>query len=261
MRCVHENSLHDSSQFLTLTYDEDLLPEDGGLNKSHLQKFMKRYRRHLGNKKIRFYACGEYGDSETKRPHYHALIFGHEFSDKEFFRCTDNGDNLYLSATLDRIWSHGHCQIGAVTFESAAYVARYIMKKVKANEKDRVLDYCGNKISTREYAQYSRCDPQTGEATLVTPEFTTMSRRPGIGQGWYQKYGGETYRDDYIIINGVKCQPPKYYDEQYPDIQLIKQHRKKRAIENRADNTTERLLVKERCKILKMDSLKRNLGE
>jgi len=133
LRCVHEASLHPDNMFLTLTYNEESLPADGGLDKTHFQKFMKRYRQHLerneGGQKIRYYMCGEYGD-QTNRPHYHALIFGHNFSDKTLFRKTDSGHNLYTSTILDNLWTHGFCNIGELTFESAAYTARYIMKKV-----------------------------------------------------------------------------------------------------------------------------------
>jgi len=204
--------------------------------------------------------CGEYGD-ENLRPHYHALIFGHNFSDKEYFRETDTGHKLYRSDTLDRLWSHGYCNIGEVTFETAAYTARYIMKKVKSNEKKRSIKYLGNEISSEEWNAYSRVDPTTGEAFYVLPEYTAMSRRPGIGKGWYKKFGEETYRDDYIIERGVKMQPPRYYDEQYPDIDTIKQKRRRRAKERNQDNTPERLAVKEKVKLAQMRFLKRSLEE
>jgi len=194
--------------------------------------------------------CGEYGD-ENLRPHYHALIFGHNFSDKEYFRETDTGHKLYRSDTLDRLWSHGYCNIGEVTFETAAYTARYIMKKVKIND------------NTPENLRrtYERVDSETGEAFQVIPEYTTMSRRPGIGQDWYKKFGEETYRDDYIIERGVKMQPPKYYDEQYPDIDTIKRKRRRKAKERNKDNTSERLAVKEKVKLAQLRFLKRSLKE
>jgi len=245
LRCVHENSLHQDSCFLTLTYDENNLPYDGGLDKTHFQKFMKRYRKHVEPQKIRFFHCGEYGD-ETKRPHYHALIFGHDFEDKQLHRQNANKDNLYISDTLATLWPYGFSLIGAITFESAAYVARYIMKK-QTGEKAK--------------EHYTRIDPDTGEFFEIEPEYTTMSRRPGIGQGWYEKYGKETYRDDFIIQRGMKMQPPKYYDEQYPDIKVIKSKRIRRAKEKRADNTPERLRVKENCKYAQIRALKRNLTE
>ena len=250
--------------FLTLTYNEESLPADGGLDKTHFQKFMKRYRQHLerneGGQKIRYYMCGEYGD-QTNRPHYHALIFGHNFSDKTLFRKTDSGHNLYTSTILDNLWTHGFCNIGELTFESAAYTARYIMKKVKSHDEKRSIKYLGNEISPEEWQAYSRVNPDTGEAHYVLQEYTNMSRRPGIGQGWYAKYGEETYRDDYIIERGMKMQPPKYYDEQYPDIKTIKDKRITRARMRAEHNTPERLAVKEKVKRAQMRFLKRSLKE
>jgi len=47
--------------FLTLTYNNEHLPENETLVERHHKLFMKRYRKHLKNRKIRFYHCGEYG--------------------------------------------------------------------------------------------------------------------------------------------------------------------------------------------------------
>ena len=135
------------------------------------------------------------------------------------------------------------------------------MKKVKSHDKKRTVQYLGNEISPEEWQAYSRVNPDTGEAHYVLPEYTDMSRRPGIGQGWYEKYGDETYRDDYIIERGMKMQPPKYYDEQYPDIKTIKDKRIRRAKMRAEHNTPERLAVKERVKRAQMRNHKRNLIE
>lgn len=255
LRCVHENSLHQDSYFLTLTYDEEHLPEDSGLNKKHLSDFIKRYRQKLRrdygkHKKIRFYACGEYGE-ENKRPHYHAIIYGHSPTDLMVYGTTRDKNTLYTSDYIAGLWPYGRHIIGAVTFESAAYVARYIMKKVNINE------------NTPEHLRrtYERVDPETGEAFTVIPEYTVMSRRPGIGQGWYKKFGEETYRDDYIIERGVKMQPPKYYDEQYPHIEKIKKTRRRKASERAEDYTPERLAVKEKALAAQLRALKRSLSE
>lgn len=127
MRCVHEAQLHEENSFLTLTYDDEHLPENGSLHKPDLQKFFKRLRFHTG-KEIRYYACGEYGE-KTLRAHYHVCLFGHNFSnDRQPFRRI--GEHiLYTSKTLTDIWGLGNTSIGDLTFESAAYTARYVMKK------------------------------------------------------------------------------------------------------------------------------------
>jgi len=197
--------------------------------------------------------CGEYGD-ENLRPHYHALVFGHNFSDKEFFRKTDSGHDLYTSDILDNLWTHGFCNIGEVTFETAAYTARYVMKKQNGRYQDNASNMFG-------LSPYHRVDMVTGEYFEVEPEYNTMSRRPGLGQGWYEKYGNETYRDDYIIERGVKMQPPKYYDQQYQDIDIIKKQRRRKAVKRNKDNTPERLAVKEKVKKAQLRFLKRSLQE
>lgn len=72
MRLGHELAVSSSAFFLTLTYDNEHLPEDGELSKRDLQLFLKRLRK--VNPGIRYFAVGEYG-SNYERPHYHAVIF------------------------------------------------------------------------------------------------------------------------------------------------------------------------------------------
>ena len=172
MRCVHEASLHKENMFLTLTYDKDHLPASQSLVLEDFQKFMKRYRRYA-NVPLRFFHCGEYGEI-TFRPHYHSCIFGHSFDDKILW-ATKNGNRLYTSRALNLLWGKGYCIIGDVTFDSAAYVARYIMKKITGEKAEE--HYKGRK-----------------------PEYVTMSRRPGIGKGWYDKWKEDIYPHDYVII-------------------------------------------------------------
>ena len=160
IRCVHEASLYDDNCFITLTYRDADLPADMSLNLKHFQKFMKRLRKRFGSG-IRFYHCGEYG-TLLGRPHYHACIFNFDFPDKKLFTIRD-GINLYTSQALDELWPYGFSTIGSVTFESAAYTARYIMKKING---DAAKDH------------YEYVNPSTGEISLRKPEYTTMSRLP-----------------------------------------------------------------------------------
>ncbi len=122
IRCVHEAQMNEDNCFITLTYNEKNLPHDGSLDKTHFQKFMKKLRKTTDNK-IRYYHCGEYGEN-LQRPHYHACLFGHDFADKEFFQ-NSNGNDLYISKQLDKTWNKGFATIGNMTFETAAYTARY----------------------------------------------------------------------------------------------------------------------------------------
>lgn len=246
VRCVHEASLHKDNCFITLTYNNENLPSDGSLHVEHFQKFMKRFRKKYGSG-IRFFHCGEYGELH-RRPHYHACIFGFDFADKELFSMR-NGTPLYTSASLDKLWPFGFCSIGTVTFESAAYVARYIMKKVTGDVAEM---------------HYMNIDYDTGECQKIKPEYTTMSRRPGIGKGWFEKYHSDVYPDDFVVINGKKISPPKFYDSQFeildPDrFEKIKRRRARDALKRAADNTPERLAVKEKVKQSHINRLVRTL--
>lgn len=129
IRCVHEASLHKDNCFITLTYNDENLPADRGLHYEHFQLFMKRFRKAIAPAKIRFYMCGEYGE-DLGRPHFHACIFGFDFPDRKLWRKSGAKSNLYRSAMLEQLWTFGYSSVGDVNFESAAYVARYIMKKI-----------------------------------------------------------------------------------------------------------------------------------
>ena len=196
IRCCHEASLHTFNSFITLTYSPEHLPEDGSLDVVHFQKFMKRLRKKLFPLKIRFFHCGEYGDL-TRRPHYHALIFGHSFPDRTLLKSSKSG-NLYTSDVLSSVWGLGHASVGDLTFESAAYVARYVMKKVNGKSKK---------------SHYEVIDYETGEIIDLKPEYTTMSRKPGIAGDWFDKYHPDVYPSDSIHVDGREMRPPKFYDK------------------------------------------------
>lgn len=203
IRCLHEAHLHDHNCFVTLTYDDANLPESGSLYKPHLQKFFKRLRKHFGSgADIRYYACGEYGD-HTQRAHYHACIFGIDFHDKIPFKRTGE-HTLYVSETLNKIWGHGHTSVGDITFETAAYTARYVMKKTTGKACKR----------------YVQLDHETGELIPLVQPFAAMSLRPAIGRRWLEKYHSDIYNanKDFVVLRGKKLKPPKYYDTIYDNI-------------------------------------------
>lgn len=194
VRCMHEARMHSVSSFVTLTYDSDHLPSQNGLVYGDFQRFLKRVRKRLG--KCRFYMCGEYGDLNG-RPHFHSCLFGVGFSDKVLLRTLPSGSKIYRSPTLESLWPFGYSSIGDVTFESAAYVARYICKKVTGSDAD---------------AHYTRVDSTTGEIYLLEPEFCHMSLKPGIGFSFYQKFGAtDIFPRDKVIVRGKECSVPKYY--------------------------------------------------
>ena len=246
-RCMHEATLHTDNCFITLTYNDDNLPHDFSLDVTHFQKFMKRLRFHFAPKRIRFFHCGEYGD-KFGRPHYHAIIFGLDFDDKVFWT-TNNGFPLYRSKTLDELWPYGFSSIGAVTFESAAYVARYNMKKVNGKK-------------AKEH--YEWIHPITGQIFDRKPEYITMSRRPGIASDWFDRYYNDVYPHDRVIVNGRPLRPPRFYDGRFElinpsgfeQVKFMREERSKLYIDN---NTPDRLLVREKVLELSLKRLPRPL--
>lgn len=238
IRCVHEASFYEDNCFITLTYSDDKLPLNGGLIKYDFQRFMKRLRKAFAPQKIRYFHSGEYG-SVNRRPHYHAILFNCDFADKILWQ-EKLGVRIYRSPLLEKLWTYGFSTIGSVTFESAAYVARYCLKKVTG----------------KNAAEYYK-DKE--------PDYVTMSLKPGIGSAWYDKYMREKFMDgqDWIIINGHKVKPPKYYDrrlEAESDIyDYIKRARKLLAIAHADNNTSERLAVREVVKKAQLKFLRRDL--
>lgn len=227
VRCVHEASLHDRNCFLTLTFDDAHLPASGSVSVRDVQLFLKRLRKALSyhNIKIRFFACGEYGDKNL-RPHYHLIVFGYDFGDdRQLLRSTPYGP-LYISDFLFSLWPYGFHTIGNVTFKSCAYVARYVTKKVYG--KDAPAHYHGR-----------------------TPEFITMSRKPGIAHDWIVKYYADVYNYDRVVLpDGMITRPPPYYDDylHLTDAEKydILKARRKQTVKN---ETVTRLLQKEQHQV------------
>jgi hypothetical protein len=238
---VHESKLHEKNCFITLTYNEEHRPR--GLVKRDFQLFMKRLRKHYRGERIRFFHCGEYGDL-LKRPHYHAILFGIDFDDRYPWRVC-NGHTSYRSPTLEKLWTLGLSEIGNVTFESCAYVARYALKKI-----------------TGSYANEHYADRLTGE--ILPPEYVTMSRRPGIAADWYKRFKSDAYPSDFLIVRGAKVTPPKFYDrlleKENPELyEKIKKRRRANARIREQDNDSFRLPVKESCAEARIKLLRRTL--
>jgi len=248
-RCLPESQLYERNAFVTLTIAEEnmaLVAPGGSLSKRTHQKFMKRLRTTTGEK-IRFYMCGEYGET-FGRPHFHAVLFNLDIPDKKLWK-VERENPLYTSQFLDSAWGKGFASIGSVTFQSAAYVARYVMKKVTGEPAD---------------AHYSWVDSETGEVHQRTPEFTKMSLKPGIGATWFAKYKSDVFPDDFVVVNGKKVAPPKFYTSQYeilyPDeVARLKLARRKRADLRANDNTPERLRVREAVLNSRLTQLKRTI--
>lgn len=172
MRCVHEASCHAQNSFLTLTY-RDPAPER--LEKEDLQRFFKRLRKAVG--KLRYFACGEYGE-RTKRPHFHALIFGHDFLDGSYR--TGMGpkspNEYYVNPLISDVWGNGHVTIAPCEPASVFYVCGYSLKNLG--------------------------DPDC---------FHMCSRRPYIGAGWLREHHDDLVRNGFVTVDGVKHSPPASY--------------------------------------------------
>lgn len=226
-RMMLELEYHDSAYFITLTYDNDYVPkmpvtdEDGvylydslSLRKKDMSTFMKHLRKHFPNDNIRFYGCGEYG-STTVRPHMHLIVYGLHLDDLKLYKRTPQGDLLYNSKSVQDCWSNfvgfrsdgsaiydpiGHVVVSEVTWETCAYVARYVTKKMSGDLGDWF------------------------EKQNMEMPFSLMSRRPGIGRQWYEDHP-DWLDFEYINLRtktkGLKFRPPKYFEKifevEYPD--------------------------------------------
>lgn len=190
IRIAHERLKYgDNCCVLTLTYDDEHLPEDRSVHKSELQKFMKRLRKQVGSKRIRFFGVGEYG-GHFGRCHYHCVCFGIPVDSAIFENRHvhyENGKPSGWHCDLAS-WKNGKVHIATLTPESANYVAGYILKKVKG------------KHASEYYANLG-----------IEPEFVLMSRRPGIGQDYVVAHGDYYKVQPYVTIKGVKYPLPRYY--------------------------------------------------
>lgn len=252
VRMVNEAQMYEENSFVTLTFSPEFLPKDGSLDISHMTDFLHRLRSKLryGVKyldrfgvervfkrdNIRYFYCGEYGD-KLGRPHYHIAFFNLDVPDKVYWKSV-NGFKYYTSKILSDVWQNGFITIGELTFESAAYIARYVTKKINGSMADS--HYGGRK-----------------------PEFCRMSLRPGIGKTWFDKFGSDVYPLDEVVSRGHKAKPPRYYDkllERYnPEMFLsVKRERVNKNI-LREEDSFQRLLDKQKCTVAKMKRLVRSM--
>lgn len=267
-RAIHESRSHEVNSFITLTYSDSELPDDRSLVKSHFTKFMKRLRKSVHPLRIKYFQCGEYspprsrlmGPSEIhpdtipegQRPHFHALIFGYDFPDKTLWSVRDD-IRIYESDHLNRVWGKGFCTVGNLTFETAAYVARYSLKKINGPLEQKPNAKTGLR-------PYERVHPITFEIREVEKEFVSMSN--GIGKDHYLSYTGDIYPSDYCVVNGFERRPPRYYDNLYdqeqPDVMdEIRQRRVAKMRKHAHDNTPARLAQRKKVKEAQLKQLKR----
>jgi len=255
IRIVHESSLYLDQQgncFVTLTYrdrdectDEQFrsghyIPDDYSLRPSDVSKFIRRLRKSV-NHKIRYFYCGEYGD-ENQRPHYHICLFNHSFDDQQLFK-DDEGFYLYTSPSLEKLWPYGFSTVAELNYQTAAYTARYSLKKITGKMADE---------------HYLRCD-EHGEAYWLLPEYIRMStgnrKKPcGLGIGFYEKYQEDIFPSDEVPVpgKGVIRKVPRYYQNVLESrdpatLELVKSLRQQFIRAHGDDFTPERLRDKYKC--------------
>lgn len=277
-RCMLELKYHGRACFVTLTYDDRHIlrrfyadPKTGvalpsySLCKRDLQLFFKRLRKSCPDSPIRYFGCGEYG-SRTMRPHYHIILFGVDFEDKVLAGKSKSGQQLYTSDFLSGVWcfptrnelgeydspdrsSAGLCTVQPVTWETCAYTARYVTKKLDG-----------------PYAKFY-------EEHNIDPPFCVMSRRPGIGRQYYEDHP-DLWNFEYLNVStpdgGKKFPPPRYYmkclEKDDPQkAEALKEIRKKMVMERQAilDDMVEiphftYLHQQEENKLAKIKSLERS---
>nr|UXQ88005.1 MAG: replication initiation protein [Microvirus sp.] len=181
---------------ITLTYapeHHDKLNR-GSLDHSDFQKFMKRLRKQFGPG-IRFLMCGEYGEN-FGRPHFHACLFGLDFHEDRTTWTVKNGLTTWRSATLENLWPMGFSTIDALNYATASYTAGYVVKKLKAPEWENETGYINSDL----------------EICIKKPPYIAMSKKPGLGTEWFEKYWPDVYPRDRVAINGKLYSPPEFYD-------------------------------------------------
>lgn len=247
IRCCLEAKQWSCNYFVTLTYDPVHVPlrdhfkvdENTGevmehetvmtLKPDDLQKFIKRLRtnfqREYGHTGIRFFACGEYG-SLNDRPHYHLILFNCPFEDLKLDHVSD-GFAYFRSAMLEKTWPYGMSIVTDFSFQTAGYVARYMLKKHKGLDRDYY------------------------EKKGIEPEFTRCSRRPGLGKDYYDAHKDDMYKWDNLFVsigNGkvLNTTPPRYFDrlmvEDNPETLAEQKERRKglaeRTMRSRLESTS-----------------------
>lgn len=277
-RLMHElqTTEDNKSCFITLTYNDKNIPDDQSLNKEHFKDFIKKFRKAIEPIKIRYFMAGEYGDI-TWRPHYHAIIFGYDFTEttkyhkklqepRQKLQYVETENPYYISELLLKLWTYGDHIITNTNFETCAYVARYIVKKINGEKAEGhynkiIIDW--NEF-TGEINYFKEVDLQ--------PEYATMSRGgkdsknkilKGIGSLWYDKYKSDCFPSGYLTREGNKIPVPKYYynklESENPFLFSQMKIKKELAIIAHAqDLTPERLIQRHKCKQAQYKTLSRS---
>lgn len=170
-RC--EAKLYSQNCFVTLTVNDQcrnlIFPYGRFLHHRPWQLFAKRLRKKIGP--FRFLMCGEYG-SESERPHYHAIIFGHDFHDGYY----DDRGCFHPSKLLEQLWPFGQVQVSPLNDSRVMYVAGYQLKPGYVRMFGQPVVEC-------------RTDPD-----VKCSSYVRWSRNPGLGAAWFDRYWRDVYR-------------------------------------------------------------------
>jgi hypothetical protein len=211
-RCIHQTKESHYNIFITLTYNDEHLPLDNNLSIYELQLFIKRLRKKFTlceNTKIKYYACGEYGSSGTKRPHYHLILFNLKLENLRYYS-QHKGNKYYTHPDMDTVWGKGMCLISEVTEASIAYVASYTNKKLRKQD-----------VYAREVGNTIYYHTVTGE--IRTPEFATRSQ--GLGLEFIKKYAKQVLQQKLIRLpDGSYSRIPRYYLKKVEELCLTPSH-------------------------------------
>lgn len=205
VRCFHESVLWKESWFLTFTYDDEHLPSSGSVSKREVQTLFKRLAKAakaaglLEGSGLRRFGNAEYG-TQTLRAHYHAIVFGLALNDLKRWKKNERGEQMWTSAFLERAWGKGRVVVGQVTPDSVAYVAGYTVRDKEAKR-----------------VPYGVLEPHTGEIVERVPPFRYMSRRPGVGSAFLDKFLPQ-FQHDYCVLNGRKVPTPQYYRRRLAEV-------------------------------------------
>lgn len=231
LRMMHEQRYHDETYFITLTYAPEYLPPDGNLRYKDLQNFMKRARHEFQSpsQPFKYFACGEYGDKNL-RPHFHFASYSFRISDLRPLPNSKNGQ-YFISESLRDCWQYGHVVVAPLEWQSAAYIARYVTKKMHGGNM-RYLD---------------TFDPLTGEVDVYNHERASQSK--GLGKSFYHQHFDEIWANDGCLFNRkYMVKPPRYYmklleDENPEWAAAVKESRRKEVPDLRLDVERDRELL------------------
>lgn len=186
-RCGHESRSWPVNVCVTLTYDDEHLPDNGHLDYRDLELFLKRMRQCVrrsdlpGNRRfgVRYFACGEYGEINA-RPHFHAILFNLGFRDGK--PC---GNDQFTSETLSKWWPNGRATYGKADGAAANYIAQYTMKKIGSSD----------------------CD---SDGVVRPAPALRMSLKPGIGSRFVERFR-EDFSHGYMVVGDRKFRVPRFY--------------------------------------------------